>query len=216
MTALNLLDLADVLRSYGRGVVFYAPRWDNASPLTLAHLGDTEGDIVFNPNAEVSGLTLPELTGPAMHEGTYTGENPTLELPIFLADPALYSVLAPRNSAHAGRSARSAVTEYTIVVLPEALFGAARAELAYTGGAWTLGGVALTSAQEALLDAAVWFWRGYFNRPSRRWLGGAGDAAKNIEQVTFNVMHHPALPEGHKLYTTGDPSASAIDIEGGS
>lgn len=215
---LDLLDLAEVLRTFGRGVVFRGVRWDpeTGAPIALTHLGDTEGDIAFTPNGEVAGLTLPELTGPAMHEGTYTGENPSLEIPIFLADPALLSVVSPKGSAHAGRSARTAVAEHTLLILPEALFGESRAQLAHNAGAWTLGGVALTAAQLALLDTALWLWRGFFNRPPRRWLGGAGDASKNIESISFQVMHHPQMPEGHKLYTVGDPNDYGIDLEGGS
>lgn len=214
----TLQDLADILRSFGRGVVFRSARWDPelGNPLALTHLGDTEGDIVFNPNAEVVGLTLPEVTGPAMHEGDYTGENPSLELPIFLADPALLPTLSPKGSAHAGRSSRSQVAEHTLAIFPESLFGENREALLCTAGAWTLGGVALTPAQLAILDNALWLWRGYFNRPSRRWLGGPGDARKNIEPVVFNVMHHSAMPEGHKLFTIGDPTDSSIDLEGGS
>lgn len=215
---MNLLDLNEVLRTYGRGVVFRGVRWDpgEGSPIVLAHLGDTEGDIAFTPNSEVAGFTLPELTGPAMHEGTYTGENPTLELPLFLADPALLPTVSPKGSAHAGRSARTAVAEHVLVIFPEALFGESRAQLTVTAGAWTLGGVPLTAAQLALLDTALWLWRGFFNRPPRRWLGGPGDASKNIESVSFQVMHHPGMPEGHKLYTVGDPHDYAIDLEGGS
>jgi hypothetical protein len=215
---LDLLDLAEVLRTYGRGVVFRGPRWDpeTGNPIVLSHLGDTEGDMTFTPNAEVAALTLPELTGPAQHEGTYTGENPTLELPLFVADPSLLPILSPKGSAHAGRSGRTAVAEHTLVIFPEALFGESRAQLVHNAGAWTLGGEALTPAQLAILDLSVWLWRGYFMRPARRWLGGAGDASKNIEQVSFMVMHHPGLPEGHKLYTTGDPNDYGIDLEGGS
>lgn len=214
----ELKTLAEVLRSYGRGVVFRAERWDpeTGDPLALVHLGDTEGDIVFNPQAEVTGLTLPELTGPAIHEADSTGENPTLELPLFLADPALYPIVSPNGSAHGGRSNRVAAAEHTLAIFPEALFGESREALVCTNGAWTLGGVALTSAQLALLDAALWLWRGFFSRPPRSFKGGAGDARKNIETVTFQVMHHDSMPEGHKLYTTGDPADSGIDLEGGS
>ena len=215
---LELLDLADVLRTYGRGVVFRGVRWDPSSgaPIVLEHLGDTEGDIAFTTNAEVQGFTLPEVTGPAMHEGTYTGENPSLEFPLFVADPALLAKLSPKGSAHAGRSARTAVAEHVFVVLPEALFGESRAQLAVTAGAWTLGGVALTAAQLALLDTALWLWRCFVNRPPRRWLGAAGDGSKNIENVSVQVMHHPGMPEGHHLYTVGDPGEFGIDLEGGS
>jgi hypothetical protein len=112
---LNLLDLADVVRSFGRGVVFQSPVWDPAAgPLALTHLGDTEGDIVINTNPEVAGLTTPELTGPAFHEGDYVGENPVVEIPLYLTDPAMWAICSPSGSAHAGRSRRGTVAERTL------------------------------------------------------------------------------------------------------
>lgn len=221
MPEYNLIDLAALLRSYGRGVVFYAPRWDRTTPLVLTHLGDTEGDIVINTNPEVAALTLPELTGPAAHEVDYMGENPTIEMPLFLAEPSLLAIVSPVGSAHAGRSRRGKVREYTIVIFPEALFLkdnaegiAQRVSLEFADGAWTLDGVALTPAQQELLDVSFWLWRAYFNRAPRRFLGGAGDARKNIETVSVQGMHHPEMPEGNALYTTGDPAEEDINIEG--
>jgi hypothetical protein len=84
----------------------------------------------------------------------------------------------------------------------------------FTGGVWTLGGSALSATQLALLDSSFWLWRGFFNRPPRRFLGGAGDARKNIETVSFQAMQHPDMPEGHRLYTTGDPADSSINLDG--
>jgi hypothetical protein len=219
----DLLDLTTINRSYGRGVVFHAPRWDPTEPLALTHLGDTEGDIAVNTNPEIATLTLPELTGPAGHEGDYTGENPVVEIPLFLAEPALYAIISPSGSAHAGRSARGAVAERTLVIFPEQLFtvvdGAgiiSRHTLAFAGGVWTLNGQPLDAAREALLGLSIWLWRGFFNRTPRRFLGGAGDARKQIETASFQGLHHPDMPEGHHLYTTGDPADAGINLEGGS
>ena len=215
-------NLNTTLRSIGRGVVFYAPKWvPSAGPLELTHLGDTEGDIALNPNAEVSMLTTPELSGPAPIEADYTGEAPQLEIPLYLADPALLSIVSPGGSAHAGSTVRRAAAEYTLVVFPENLLLGlndelvlVRKTLSYSGGVWTLGGEALTEEQEAILESAVWCWRCVFNRPPRRFLGGSGDARRNIEATTAMLMQHADLPEGHKLYTHGDPGVVDIDLEG--
>jgi hypothetical protein len=67
-----------------------------------------------------------------------------------------------------------------------------------------------------MLGNTFWAWRGAFTRPSKTFHGGAGDARKNIETVTFTVMQHPDMPEGHKLYTIGNPYTASINIEGGS
>lgn len=232
MPSYNLLDLAAVVRSWGRGVVFHAVdgsgapvRWSPGDgPLLLAHLGDTEGDINIATNAETAGLTTPELTGPAVHEFDYTGENPVVEIPLYLTDPDLLALCSPSGSGQAGRSRRSAPAEHTLVIFPEPLFLitdpstgiVTSGTLDLTSGVWSLNGTQLDAAQLALLDASFWLWRGVFNRPPRRFLGGAGDARKNIETVSFQGMHHPDMPEGMHLYTTGDPVGLGIDVEFGS
>jgi len=219
---LNLLDLATVVRSWGRGVVFHAPRWDPAEPLALEHLGDTEGDIVINTNPDVQKLTTPELTGPAAHEADYTGEDPVVEIPLYLTDPDLWAIISPTGSAHAGMARRGVVYERTLAIFPEQLFLEAvdgiptRRQVSFAAGVWTFNAVPLTDAQNALLDASFWLWRGFFSRTPRRFLGGAGDARKNIETATFQTLQHPDLPEGHRLYTTGNPFDSGINLDGGS
>lgn len=223
MSNLTLASVASLIASYGRGVVFRAPVWDpDAGALTMTQLGVTEGDIAVNPNSATAGLTIPELTGPAVHEMDYLGENPVVEIPLYLADPALLSVVSPSGSAHAGRSRRGPVAEHTLAIFPEALFldtdvnGIVTPRtVAFDGtGAWTFNGVALTPEKQRYLDASLWIWRVVFNRPTRRFRGGAGDDKKNIETVSTQTMHHPDMPEGHHLYTTGDPFASAIDLNG--
>lgn len=228
---MELSNVAAVVRSFGRGVVFFATAsadeadrtpivWTPAigEPLYLKHLADSEGDMAFKPNSEVAGLTLPELTGSAIHEADFVGENPTFEAPLYLTTPALRSVVSPGSSAHGGASARTAVAERTIVVLPEALVlvNKVRVALTFPGGVWKIDGVALTAAQTAQLAMALWLWRGYFVHAERMFKGGAGDARKEVDQVTFQCMHHPDMPEGHHLYTLGDPYGAGIDLEGGS
>jgi hypothetical protein len=223
----TLLDLETVLRQYGRGTVWYAvdglgepTRWDGTSELNLAHLGDTEGDIVFSANNSVATLTLPEISGGAIHDAIDTGESPTLEFPLFLADPDLLPIVAPRGSASAGHIRVCDVAERTIVVFPEKLFKVGTdpctyGTLAYTlATGWTLNTVALTAAQQTLLELSLWLWRGYFTRPNTTFKGGHGDDGKNIEPVTFNPMMHPGMPDGHRLYTRGDPATAGILIEG--
>lgn len=224
MSNFNLADVSGVIASYGRGVIFYASKWDALTPLVMTQLGVTEGDISVNPNGATAGLTLPELTGPIPHEMDYLGENPVIEIPLYLAEPSLIGICSPSGSKHAGRSRRGPVKEYTLAVFPEALF--LQADVVgivtdYTvafdaGGIWTFNGLPLTDDQQRLLDASFWIWRAVFNRPTRRFRGGAGDDKKNIETVSTQAMHHPDLPEGHHIYTTGDPFEAGIDLNGAS
>ena len=219
----------------GRGLVFINSdgsgnpaysRWDNASELTMFQLGLTEGDIAINFNSNVANLTLPEISGDAPYEGTSLGDNPSITFPLFLADPDLLPILSPRASAGGGFSRRLDVVEHTLVVIPEEVWEVISGTppvatydgtLTYTGTEWQLDGEALSSAKQSLLGMSFWGWRGYFERPNRSFRGGAGDDGKNIEEVTFQLMFHPDMPEGHKLFTQGDPNAvSGINTSGGS
>lgn len=223
MSNFILADVSNVIATYGRGVVFYSRKWVPVEgPIVMQQLGVTEGDIVVTPNGATAGLTLPELTGPIPHEFDYLGENPVIEVPLYLADPALIAICSPSGSAHAGRSRRGPVREYSLWVVPEALFLSTdddgivtQLPLAFdNAGVWTVDGQPLDDEQQRLLEASFWIWRAVFNRPTRRFRGGAGDDKKNIETVSTQAMHHPNLPEGHHIYTSGDPFTSGIDLNG--
>jgi len=228
----QLLDLETVLRKIGRGVVFYAhdgtgpgdigspTRWTTLTNLQLAQLGDTEGDIVLAVNGEVATLTLPEIAGQSIFEATHTGERPQLTIPLALADPNLLPIVSPTGLTGAGHIRVRDVAERTIVVFPEDVFRAADEvyyDLSYTlAGGWRLNGQPFVASQTAALANSLWLWRGYFDKPDKSFLGGHGDEGKNIVPVTFNVMMHPDIPDGQRLYTVGDPALASIDIEGGS
>ena len=235
---MKLLKLDTVIRTVGRGVVCYAPRWDPGSGIQLVQsgagdanaltpLGDTEGDVSIALNEDVAALTLPELTGTAEVEAEAMGENPVGTFPLFVADPRIHAVLSPIGSAHGGASRRRPVVEYTVAIFPEALFlepgtegRQKECELTCPGGVWKLdngtGAVNLTDAQKTMLAQALWLWRCYFKRPSRDFKGAPGNAAKEIQKVTCQVMHHESMPDGQHLYTAGDPFLVGVDLNGGS
>lgn len=225
----TLINLETVLRKMGRGTVWYhhdgvdddnignPARWDTKTPLRLAQLGDTEGDISFNPNGTVANLTLPEISGDAVHESTYVGDNPTFEIPLFLADPDVLPVVSPTGLASAGHFRVRDVAERTIVIFPENLFRKSDetyADLSYSGGVWQLDGQALDEVHQTLLEMSIFLWRCHAERPTRRFLGGHGDDGKNIETVMFRGMMHLDIPDGERLFTIGDPFPKGIDLDG--
>lgn len=216
MPSYTLLDLTAQVRAIGRASVFYGTGAfaGSGTNLALTHLMDTEGDISIAANEAYSDLTLPELTGSAIHERYVSGESPVVTIPGYAASAALRAILSPVGSASGGYWRQRAVTEYTLVIIPEQVFIEANAQvaLAYTqAGGWTVGGDAATAAQLALLDLSIWFWRGHFTRtmPSYRHEEGG----KVLETVTFQSMYNSDMPDGHRLYTVGRPDEATPAIE---
>lgn len=212
----DLLDLTAQIRSIGRGSVFYASGAfaGSGTDLTLTHLGDTEGEISIEMNEEYSELTLPELTGPAPHEKYVAGQAPQVTIPLYAADAALRAIVTPTGSGSGGFQRRRSVAEYTLVIFPEDVFieSNAQAQLGYTtAGGWTVGGDAATTAQLALLDLSIFFWRGHFTvtPPMYR----HEDGGKVVQEVTFHAMHNGDMPNGHHLYTIGRPDQATPAIE---
>lgn len=215
MASYSLLDLTAQTRAIGRGAVFYGTGAfaGSGNDLTLTHLGDTEGEIGIESNEGYSDLQYPELTGEAIHERYIEGESPVVTIPLYVADASLRAIVSPTGSASGGYWRRRAVTEYTLAIFPEELFIEDNAQVAVaytTAGGWTVGGDAATAAQEALIDLSIWFWRGHFGpaKPIYR----HEDGGKVVQEVMFQSMFNGDMPDGHRLYTIGDPSDSSIEI----
>lgn len=214
----TLLDLTAQVRAIGRASVFYGTGAfpGSGNDLALTHLGDTEGEIGIESNEEYSTLTHPELTGPAPHEKYVSGEAPVVTMPMYAADPALRAIASPTGSASGGYRRRRAVTEYTLVLIPEQVFIEDLAEVTVgytTAGGWTVGGDAATAAQLGLLDLSIFFWRGHFTPTKPKY--AHEDGGKVIQEIMFHSMHNSAMPDGHHLYTIGRPeeaSPTAIEI----
>jgi hypothetical protein len=219
---MELTDLVASETAVGKGAVFYAPTaWDFASNLhaSLFHLGFLEGELTLPFNETFNSLTLPEYTGEAEHLAFVQGEAPVATLPLYVANPALRAILSPTGVASGGFSRQRPVTERTLVIVPEQLFvsadpaGQVEAQLVPTGSGWTLNGVALNAAQTALLGKSVFLWRGYFKKPQYRFVHEGG--GKLVEPVEFVCMFQSAAPNGHRLYTLGDPYEASIDLLSG-
>lgn len=192
-------------------------RWDGSGPLTLAHLGNTEGEIVPAVEVALSELAFSEYTGPAAHKRYYDGETVNVPIPLFFADPRLMAICSPTGRASGGYSRQRPVKEHTLVLVPEQLLFDPTADAFETltwneGDGFEVGGSPLSAEQERLLGLSVWFWRGSFGRqlPGFR----HADGGKTINTVEFSVMHSPEYPEGNQLYTIGDPTDADIDLAG--
>ena len=218
---MQLGDLDTTVFSIGKGAVFYADAWDFNSNIytSLQPLGFTEGQVSVEMNETFNELTLPEYTGDAPHKRFVQGEAPVATIPLYLADPELRAVISPTGSASGGFRRQLPVKEYTLVVLPEELFLDPVTNfqedlvLAATGTGWTLGGSPLSTEKERLLNQSVWLWRGSFTKTPMRYQHEEG--GKVVDEATFSVMYQVAAPNGHRLYTIGDPYDADIDVTTG-
>ena len=93
-------DLTATIRHIGRGSVFYqvGAYAGSGTDLTLVYLGDSEGEITVEENAEFSELTTPELTGPIARAKYLEGIKPVITIPLLGADGRRYP---PRSFARA-------------------------------------------------------------------------------------------------------------------
>ncbi len=217
--AIQLADLDTQKFSIGKAAVFYAPAWNFDSDLhaAMGFLGFTEGEVTVEFNETYNSLTLPEYTGDAPHEQYVQGEAPEINLPLYAADPAIRGILSPTGSGSGGRRRQQPVTAYTVALIPEEFFLdptdpdlQTDLPLVPTGSGWTLGGTALTDDQQELLDQGAWFWRVRFGKPQLLYQHEEG--GKVLVDVTGSVLYQVAAPNGHRLYTLGDPYDAGIDI----
>lgn len=233
MATYSLTSALSALRDVGRARVFSAVTtsggsthayWDGTGELFLKWLCDTEGPVAFEPNPEFQRLTAVELTGAAPLRAKQQGEAPVLTIPAVYADPAVRKVLSATNNASGGYSTAIPVRELTLVVFAEELFFNATNNkydltLDPNGGTWLLGGSALTTLsarKQALFGLTTWIWRCFPIKAPNNF--AHEDHGKSIESVSVEVMVDETKPEGHMLYTVGDPflATPPIDIEGAS
>jgi hypothetical protein len=196
------------------GADFVPGYWDGSSPLTLKHLCDTEGVVGLDPKESFVYLETPEQTGAGKHKGYVEGEDPLIDIPAYNGDPELAAIMSGSGNAGAGYSRRRPVREHTLVIIPEELLvdpaTGKYAKLGYDGAAWKWNDAPLTPEQERLLGLARWVWRGHFIKPKVEFTHD--QAGKSVGTAQFQVMLDLTKPEGHMLYTVGDPADAEIDI----
>lgn len=198
--AAELRGLSDALRALGAAKVFAG------DPFTVGGLKEvakTDGEISVEHNTEYNDFTATEHFGPGVIERKVQGENPTVSLPLILGDPLYWAELAPTGESHAGHSTPQAVQTTSLVIVPLTELNA--------NGTFSYDPAAATPTWDpAAPEHAIWFWRGHFERVSTTFR--QEDGGKVVETVTFQAMVDIARPEGHMLYTRGDPVAQGITV----
>lgn len=197
--------LSAALAAVGVAEVFIGDPFTNGG---MSSLGAVEGTITVNVPQETNPLTAPELTGGVGHQATTTLGDVNVVVPVILGDPAVFAKISPTGLASGGHSIPQKVIETSVLIIPRAeVGGSLNWDTVAPGWARTAGnGVAAgTSAAGGAVAPknAIWLWRAY---PT---FGGLpysyGNGGKVIVEVTFHAMFFAANPEGHKVYTIGDP-----------
>lgn len=221
---LNGISLTEA--SIGRAALFYAVTgspaaptyWDGTTDLRLEHLGYTEQAIQPNANGSFSILTLPELMGDAPLRVFQKGEAPVMSFSVLCGTKALAQFFSPTGSGSGGYKRWREVSYRTIVLFPEALFLESNAEVTVgftkgSPGSWTVGGNAATAAQLAQIDISLWFWKTYVTRAMP--LYNPEDGGRDLTGIEIRGVQDLTKPDGHQLWTLGDPADAGIDIDAG-
>lgn len=227
-TTLTIGTLNKAALAIGKGKVMYATAWAGTADLVLTDLGETDGDIVFDPGETVATLKLEERYGPGVVQAYVSGANPVATIPLFM-DPALRDVVTPSGDGKIGVAGRRPVALKTLVIFPLQLFfnpetDAHDAKIQYTAASgWQKSAeaagdpdayVALTADEESLLSMSIWIWAGYFNRPPITLRHGSPtDVGKNLESVQFvGTVPEAAEVQGIMAHI-GTPDEYGIDID---
>lgn len=224
----TLVALNEAALEIGKAVILYATEWDGTADLTLTHLGDTEGAVVFDAQEAIGRLNLPEVYGPGSVRSWVVGADPTLTAPMFLATPALRTLLSPTGDGLIGSGARRPTVRKTLVVFPQTLYynattGKNDAKIRFTTAlGWEKSAeasgdpdafAALTADETRLLGLSIWIWAAYADRPTVTFEATVEDVVKNIEQVTFHAERPTATALDGAMVMIGDPADYNIDID---
>jgi hypothetical protein len=202
--------LTKALQAIGNAQVFVGDPFASGGGGMVA-IGAKEGEISVEVDEEYNDLTAPELTGPAVHQRTVMGVSVRITVPVIAGETDLYPITSPLGQSGGGVSYPLPVVPTSVLVIPnlEVGGGLANATGATSGWVRTAGaGAAAATEAAAAPKHAVWLWRAAPERPSRSFSYENG--GKQIWNVTFQSMFDGDRPEGHKVYTVGDPTAQGI------
>jgi hypothetical protein len=204
---INRASLAEALRAIGRAFV-YAGDATTSGGLTV--LGQTEGEITVEEIETYNDLTLPELTGDAVHVRKVLQGGARVTIPLLMGEQegsgsddgsAVYAKISSIGSgAGGGYDEQQDVVTTTLLVVPEREVPSGG--LSFISGAW--------SPNEPPVHA-VWMWKAVAEVSEMAFRHGEG--GKIVREVPFLTLYDDSKPSGHKLWTRGDPDAYGVTIE---
>jgi hypothetical protein len=170
----------------------------------MSALGKKNGPATVSVEETYSDLTA-EQTGPTVHARKLMGVQISVTVPL-IVDGTVWAKISPTGTKGGGWSTPQTPTPTTVWIAPDDEVGGG---LAYpSAGPWarTAGnGVGAASGAGAAPVNSFWIWRAV---PS---MGDVAysydDGGRMVVPVTFTSMFDASKPEGHKVYTIGDPRA---------
>lgn len=213
---INRPSLSEAVRALGRALV-YAGDAFTAGGLTA--IGQTEGEVTAEEQESYNDLVLPELTGNAVHERDVYHDGALVTVPLIIgpkpdgsdAGTTVYDTIASvGDGAGGGYSSPQPVVTTNLLLIPESEVDADSGLATEDTDADTVHDAWVGGANNAP-DHAIWIWRAVPQTKSIAFRRGEG--GKVIVEVPFFGMFDDDRPEGHKIWTRGDPLAVNIDVE---
>lgn len=174
----------------------------------MTSLGGVEGTVEVTPGYNSNALSAPELTGDVAHQMVTTLGNVTVTIPLIIADMSVIPKISPTGTTGGGFSIPQKAAETTVLIIPRNLVGGSLVNTTGLTAGWTRtagNGVAGASGAGAAPVNAIWLWRATPTYASLPFAYGNG--GKIIITVTYTAMFDGTKPEGHKVFTIGDPTA---------
>jgi hypothetical protein len=212
---INQYTLAQALKSVGNAEAFIGDPFTTGS---MVSLGAIEGKIGFSAPKTLNKLTAPELTGDVAHQATVTPGEVQVTLPL-ISDGDLAALLAkisPTGLGGEGSSSPVDVFSTSLLILPRKQVGGGLSNVTTVWTRVTKGSNIGGSGAGFAPLGAVWLWRAMPNFDNIPFLYENG--GKQVVDVTFigmwysNPTHDADIPEGHKVYTVGDPRRAGVAI----
>lgn len=175
---------------------------------TMASLGRLQGDRNFEVEWEENNLTMEEWTGGLPHEQQLqvSAARITCSIVLNAEGAAIWPKISPTGTNGAGSLRFVVPAETAVLLIPITELGGSLNWNATGTPQWerTLGnGVPAATGATAAPVHAVWLWRATVRHGSipYPWANGG----KSMVDVTFTGMIDVTKPDGHMIYTIGNP-----------
>lgn len=165
----------------------------------MAMLGLTEGELTADISHREYDITAEDYTAGIPHQVSTNVDSAVITIPLIVTNKALLVKVSATGEASGGYSSPQPVQETSALLIPEKEVGAG---LSYNPAATT------PAWSPAAPNMAVWFWRCYLTHGAIPYRVGTN----TIVEVRVRAMLYAPNPEGHKVFTIGDPIAEGITV----